>query len=96
MARQNTVGVTIISCLRVGFVNLSEDKFNHIFLQTYFRGSHGAIIVYDITNYKSLNNVYNWKSEVEKATSINPFTHIPTVLVGNKVPQYVIVGIDMD
>jgi len=58
-----------------------------VVLQTYFRGSHGAIIVYDITNYKSLNNVYNWKSEVEKATSINPFTHIPTVLVGNKVPQ---------
>ena len=43
--------------------------------------------MYDITNYKSLNNVYNWKSEVEKATSINPFTHIPTVLVGNKVPH---------
>lgn len=54
-------------------------------MQSYFRGSHGAIIVYDITNYKSLNSVYTWKAEIEKATSINPFTHIPTVLVGNKV-----------
>ena len=29
--------------------------------------------------------MYTWKVEVEKATSVNPFTHIPTVLVGNKV-----------
>ena len=34
-----------------------------------------------LPNYKSLNNMYIWKSEVVKATSIISFTDILTVLV---------------
>lgn len=61
-----------------------QERFNAL-TTGYFRGAHGAIIVYDITNYKSLNSIYSWKVEIEKVTSVNPFTHIPTVMVGNKL-----------
>ena len=46
----------------------------------YYRGSHGAILVFDHTRPESLSNLENWKKEL--------FTHvgrkIPFILLGNK------------
>ena len=47
---------------------------------SYFKGSNGCFIVYDITNEASFNNVENWYEQIQKETSKD----IPILLVGNK------------
>lgn len=46
----------------------------------YYKGSHGAIMVFDVTRPESLSNLEKWKQEL--------FTHvgrkIPFILLGNK------------
>lgn len=46
----------------------------------YYRGSHGAILVYDSTRPESLYNLANWKQEL----FTNVGREIPYVLLGNK------------
>ena len=47
---------------------------------SYFKGSNGCFIVYDITNEASFNNIENWYEQIQKETSQD----IPILLVGNK------------
>ena len=47
---------------------------------SYFKGSNGCFIVYDITNEASFNNIENWYEQIQKETS----QEIPILLVGNK------------
>lgn len=56
-----------------------QDRFKSV-TTTYYRGAHGIIIVYDITDNNSFDNIKVWLSEIQKFAS-------PTVqklLVGNK------------
>ena len=46
----------------------------------YYRGSHGVIITYDITNRDSFADISKWLCEVNKHLDKN----IPCILVGNK------------
>ncbi|MHA2295321.1 MAG: GTP-binding protein [Candidatus Hodarchaeales archaeon] len=48
----------------------------------YYRGSMGAILVYDITKEESYNNTINWLKELFKHTRRGP---IPVVMLANKV-----------
>ena len=43
----------------------------------------GAILVFDVTNRQSFENVSNWLSEISAQTS----TNIVIVLVGNKIDR---------
>ncbi|MEX2721628.1 MAG: GTP-binding protein [Candidatus Wukongarchaeota archaeon] len=56
-----------------------QERFSHI-RPMYFRGARGSIIVYDVTNKKSFENVGHWLEEVKKHCD-----RIPLLLVGNKV-----------
>ena len=56
-----------------------QEKFKTI-TRTYFKGAHGAIIVYDITNRSSYNNVHSWVQDVEKYSTLG----ITKLLIGNK------------
>ena len=47
---------------------------------SYFKGSNGCFIVYDITNEASFDNVEKWYEQIQSETS----KEIPIVLVGNK------------
>mmetsp|Transcript_6375 Transcript_6375/g.8279 ORF Transcript_6375/g.8279 Transcript_6375/m.8279 type:complete len:97 (+) Transcript_6375:234-524(+) len=47
----------------------------------YYRGTHGVVLVYDITDRESFNKVQFWMNEIEKNASDN----ITIVLVGAKV-----------
>ncbi|KAK8792828.1 hypothetical protein WA158_004992 [Blastocystis sp. Blastoise] len=47
---------------------------------SYYRGSHGAVLVYDITQRKTFENVEIWIESLRENTQINP----ELVLVGNK------------
>jgi len=49
--------------------------------KTFYAGTTGALVVYDVTNRKSYNNVFGWIEEMLKHVN----KKIPIVLVGNKI-----------
>lgn len=56
-----------------------QERFKTI-TSTYYKGSHGIILVYDVTDRESFNNINNWVGEVKK----NAGTSVVMLLIGNK------------
>ena len=56
-----------------------QERFKTI-TSSYYKGAHGIIVTYDITDRESFTAVQNWMGEVEKHASDN----ISRILVGNK------------
>ena len=44
-----------------------QERFKTI-TSSYYKGAHGIIVVYDITDRDSFNAVHTWMSEIEKYT----------------------------
>ncbi|KAK0058359.1 ras-related protein Rab-28 [Biomphalaria pfeifferi] len=51
-------------------------------LDNYIFGAHGVLLVYDITNYSSFENLEDWFNAVKKVCGTGPMPHM--ALVGNK------------
>ena len=56
-----------------------QERFKTI-TSSYYKGAHGIIVTYDITDRESFSAIENWMGEVEKHASDN----ISRILVGNK------------
>jgi small GTP-binding protein len=56
-----------------------QERFR--FLQpAYYRGAHGALLVYDVTRMESFKNIPSWMGDLVNTIG----NSIPTILVGNK------------
>eukprot|EP01121_Diplochlamys_sp_Union-15-3_P013579 TRINITY_DN4237_c0_g1_i1.p1 TRINITY_DN4237_c0_g1~~TRINITY_DN4237_c0_g1_i1.p1 ORF type:complete len:236 (+),score=42.16 TRINITY_DN4237_c0_g1_i1:2-709(+) len=56
-----------------------QERFRTI-TKTYYRGAHGYVLVYDITNKESFDHVKYWLGEIKK----NGNDNVHKVIVGNK------------
>lgn len=56
-----------------------QERFRTI-TSTYYRGTHGVVVVYDVTNGESFRNVKRWLHELED----NCDREMERVMVGNK------------
>lgn len=57
-----------------------QDRFRAI-TKNYYKGAHGIILIYDVTNQKSFDNVKNWVSQIRENASEKAIIYI----VGNKI-----------
>ena len=56
-----------------------QERFKNI-IASYYRGAHGILLIYDVTDKDSFKNLSNWLIEIEKNASKN----VLKLLIGNK------------
>mmetsp|Transcript_7031 Transcript_7031/g.6569 ORF Transcript_7031/g.6569 Transcript_7031/m.6569 type:complete len:123 (+) Transcript_7031:1-369(+) len=56
-----------------------QERFKNV-TTSYFKGAHGVVLIYDVTDKKSFENIYTWMTEIENKAPEN----IHIILVGNK------------
>ena len=57
-----------------------QDKFRAI-TRNYYKGASGIILIYDVTNIKSYENIKKWINEIKEEIS----DKVSIILIGNKI-----------
>ena len=59
-----------------------QDRLRAI-TKNYYKGAHGIILMYDVTNISTFNNIKSWVTQIRENTT----EKIKIVLVGNKIDE---------
>ena len=59
-----------------------QDKYRSI-TRNYYKGAHGIILIYDVTNLQTFENVKNWITSIREETT----TNVVIYLAGNKIDK---------
>ncbi|KAL6011248.1 Ras-related protein RABE1c [Asimina triloba] len=86
--RTITTGDCLLSLVEIGSILfervfcilLFQDECGMWVTSTYYRGAMGILLVYDVTDESSFNNIRNWIRNIEQHASDN----VNKILVGNK------------
>lgn len=57
-----------------------QEKFKCI-TKNYYKGAHGILLIYDVTDNRTLNNINEWVSSIREVSNKN----IKLMLIANKV-----------
>jgi len=68
------------SCYDVSLWDTAGQERFRTITSSYYRGAHGIIVVYDVTDQESFNNVKQWLNEIDRYANEN----VNKLLVGNK------------
>lgn len=60
-----------------------QERFGNM-TRVYYKQAVGAIIVYDLTNQNSLDDVKIWKNDIDSKVMLPDDSPIPVLLLGNK------------
>ena len=74
-----TLEIESKSCKLQIWDTAGQERFRNI-ISSYYRGAQGIMLVYDITDLESFQNLNSWLIEIEKNASKNVYK----ILVGNK------------
>ena len=66
--------------LQIWDVSSGRDRFRSI-TSSYYRGSHGILIVYDVTDRESFEDIRQWMFEIDRYANEN----VSRVIIGNKI-----------
>lgn len=61
-------------CWDVQWDTAGQERFRTI-TSSYYRGAHGIIVVYDVTDQESFNNVKQWLHEINRCVATRS-THL--------------------
>ena len=70
--------------IKLQIYDTSGREKNGPFLKQYFKDSNGIILVYDVTNKSSFDNLKIWIKEIKNESSEN----IPIFIIGNKIDDF--------
>ena len=57
-----------------------QERF-HTIAKSYYKGAHGILLIYDVTNQKSFDNVKRWVAQIKEEAS----SKVVVILVANKI-----------
>ncbi|KAI8910984.1 P-loop containing nucleoside triphosphate hydrolase protein [Gorgonomyces haynaldii] len=69
--------------VKVNFWDIAGDQVFFEIRNEFYKDTHGAFLVFDVTNRQSFNNLPVWISEMKEFTNRSP----ALVIVGNKIDQ---------
>ena len=63
---------------------VGQERYHKVLISAFFRSMNGIVLVYDVQNQESFNQVENWMHQIHQKAD----PKISIVLVGNKLNPY--------